>query len=172
MKVLLILLIVFISMSVRSEDRTDSKLSVALKVNILKPVCRLELDSELIDFDEFDILDLMTSPPRRVKELMFKECNLVKGVAISFTGSNIDYDVNMIKNQTGDGYAQGIGVQLYDENETPIDLSRSLDVRANIPAAENSFSYTLISYVKRISEPQKVTPGILDTNVGIKIVYN
>lgn len=171
---LTLVLTLFLEASHAEEIRQE--LSLNLKVNVLKPVCKLTSGDQTIYFDDFDALDIVTGSNKIIKStiLNFTECSSVKELNITFNQSgqnpSIDKINNWIPNKIGTNMASGIAVMLLGDNNTPIDLGQKIVI--NVGPSESSKQ---VSFKAKVVPTDKagsgITPGKLETAVGIEISY-
>lgn len=150
-------------------------ISLQLKVNVLKPMCRLSSGDETIDFNDFDALDVVQGRVHGSGVFKFTECNNTKEIIIRFkqAGQNPAPDLinNYIPNNTGDLMARGIGVRLLDEANKIIDLNQPMKINFNsgMTSKDVMFNATVISVNQNDSG---IHPGLLQTSIGMEISYN
>lgn len=173
--VILTLVLTFFGRPVFAEE-LKQELSLNLKVNIRKPVCRLASGDQTVYFDEFDALDIITGNDKTTKNtiLNFTDCNSVDKINITFNRSgqspSIDTVNNWIPNKSGQNMAAGIAVMLLDDKKNIIDLGKKMAI--NIGHTETSKQVMLKAKIVPTDKiGYGITSGKLETAVGIEISY-
>lgn len=165
---------IFLESSYAEEIRQE--LSLNLRVNVLKPVCKLTSGDQTMYFDDFDAVDIVTGSDKTIESttLNFSGCSNVKKLNITFkqTGQNpsIDMTNNWIPNKTGANMAEGIAVVLLDDKNSEINLGQIMSI--DVGQSETSKQIILKAKVVPTDRVGRgILPGKLETAVGIEISY-
>ncbi|WDB48493.1 fimbrial protein [Escherichia albertii] len=157
-------------------DEISRAIDLTFKVNVLKPVCRLASGNQTIDFGDFDALDVATGSNKVNGSTTFKftECSAVNHLKIKFTqaGQNPAPDTanNYIPNPVGDTMAEGVAVRLLDESQQVIPLGDIMDIA--MTAGQGTKELKLNARVIPVDRTGRtITPGLLQTAVGLEISY-
>ncbi|MEK9383295.1 fimbrial protein [Escherichia coli] len=154
-------------MAIGAEEVSQS-VNMDFTVNIEPPVCKLNNANLSIDFDEFQLFDILAGNVKKAAVFAFTDCTNVNSVTISFSGNNVDD--NFIKNKSGDTYASGVAIRLYNnDNGNLIQLKDKQIISIN---NAESFNFGVIAEVQKENNSAKVTPGNIDTSVDLNITYN
>ncbi|HBA6377724.1 TPA: fimbrial protein [Escherichia coli] len=169
------IIFVFFSGLIYAAEITN-QIELSVKVNISKPMCKLNSGTQTIDFGDFDVLDIITENRKLNGHATFKftECSSVKNMKIKFkqAGQNPALDIvnNYIPNSKGDRMAKGVAVKLLDDKKQEIQLNKEMNV-----IVEESLTFkdlTLNAQVVSINKDgEGVSPGLLQTAIGMEISY-
>ncbi|KAF0950595.1 fimbrial protein [Escherichia albertii] len=157
-------------------DEISRAIDLTFKVNVLKPVCRLASGNQTIDFGDFDALDVATGSNKVNGSTTFKftECSAVNHLKIKFTqaGQNPAPDTanNYIPNQAGDTMAGGVAVRLLNESHQILSLKDTMDIQMR---ADQTTQVLVLNarVVPADMAGKRITPGLLQTAVGLEISY-
>ncbi|EPS7491411.1 fimbrial protein [Escherichia coli] len=154
--------------SVYAKEDLSQSVDFTLKVNVLRPVCKLTSDAQTINFGEVDVNDL--TKIKGSATFKFIDCDNVDGLKIRFEGSSVDKENNVIRNKPGSDYAEGVYFKLYDDknNEIKLGTDKIIDVNKGI-----SYDLKLIAKVLRddSGSNKKFSPGLLNSSVALEITY-
>lgn len=168
MKYLAFLLLILTNLASAAETLSNSY-DVTLKINVLKPACKLSTTKGSIDFGEVDRKTISTNQPEGSASFLFTDCQGVNNINISFSGNYIDSSKNQLINTKGEQYASGIAIKLYDSSAREIVLSEQKTF--NVDGAGN---YNLDLTAKVITEDgydNKITTGLIKSSVTLVISY-
>lgn len=157
-------------------DEISRDIDLTFKVNVLKPVCRLASGNQTIDFGDFDALDVATGSNKVKGSATFKftECISVSHLKVRFTqaGQNPAPDAvnNYIPNQTGDTMAGGVAVRLLDASYQTVMLGETMDIQMKTDQTTQDLTLNA-RVVPADMAGKRITPGLLQTAVGLEISY-
>ncbi|MCU7297420.1 fimbrial protein [Escherichia albertii] len=161
-------LLLFIATGAIGGDTVSQSVNMTFTVNVEPPVCKLNNADLSVDFEEFQVSDIVAGNVKKMAEFVFTDCVNVNNVTVSFTGDNIDSNNNLIKNKTGVNNASGVAIGLYDYNGSRIQLKDVQHISVN---NADSFYFGVTAAVLKESSAA-VTPGKIDTSVNLNITYN
>jgi P pilus assembly protein, pilin FimA len=161
--------LLFIAVRAISADEVSQSVEMTFTVNIEPPVCKLN-DADLsVDFGEFNTSDIVSGNVKKNVVFSFTDCIKVNSVGISFSGDKVDDGNNFIQNKSGDSYASGVAIALYDDTGSRIQLTDSKTIDVN---NGTSFDFSVTAEVLKKSDVTTVTPGYIDTSVNLNITYS
>ncbi|EIM4450325.1 type 1 fimbrial protein [Salmonella enterica subsp. enterica serovar Infantis] len=159
----------FITVRAIGADEVSQSVDMTFTVNIEPPVCKLN-DAELtVDFGEFNTSDIVNGNVKGAAVFSFTDCVNVNDVRISFSGENVDRNNNFIKNKSGDNYASGVVIALYDDTGNRIHLKDEQNIIVN---NVGSFQLSVMAGVLKENTTTTVTPGYIDTSVNLNVTYS
>lgn len=161
-------LLLFIATGAIGGDTVSQSVNMTFTVNVEPPVCKLNNADLSVDFEEFQVSDIVAGNVKKMAEFVFTDCVNVNNVTVSFTGDNIDSNNNLIKNKTGANNASGVAIGLYDYNGSRIQLKDVQHISVN---NADSFYFRVTAAVLKESSAA-VTPGKIDSSVNLNITYN
>ena len=159
-----------------SAAEITKQIELTLKVNVLKPVCKLSSGQQTINFGDFDVLDVITksSKVNGSATFRFTECSAVNNLKIKFKQAGQspvpDIENNYIPNAKGDIMAKGVAVKLLDDQKKEVELDKIMSVSVG----ENQISKDLTLNAQVISvnkTGEGISPGMLQTAIGMEISY-
>lgn len=162
-------LLLFVSVSAIGGDELSQSVDMTFTVNIEPPMCKLNNAELDVNFDEFQVSDIVKGNVKKNVEFSFTDCTSVNNVKISFSGDKIDTNNNFIRNKSGSGYASGVAIGLYDDKENRIQLKEPQNILVN---NSGSFNFRVTAAVLKDSDNATVTPGNIETSVNMNITYN
>lgn len=115
--------------SVYAKEELSQSVDFTLKVNVLRPVCKLTSDAQTIGFGEVDVDDLTKIKGNAT--FKFIDCDNVDGLKIRFEGDALDKENNVIRNKAGSNYATGVYFKLYDDKNNEIKLDGDNVINVN-----------------------------------------
>ncbi|HIB4007749.1 TPA: fimbrial protein [Escherichia coli] len=162
--------LLFIAVRAISADELSQSVEMTFTVNIEPPVCKLNNADLSVNFGEFDTSDIVKGNVKGTAVFSFTDCTNVNNVGISFSGDNMDSTNNFIKNKSGDGYASGVAIVLYDDTGRRIQLTDSKMIAVNNDTT--SFNFSVTAEVQKESNTSTVYPGNIETSVNLNITYS
>lgn len=159
-----------VSCAVVAREEVSQSVDMNFTVDIIPPVCKLSNAEQSIEFGDFSVQDVIKNSVRGRTTFIFTDCVSVDSLTVSFSGSSVDSYNNYIKNGTGDGYASGIGIKLYDDNNNEISLGQGYT--KPVGKEQNSLSLLIDAVVVKEGKDTKIKSGIVDTAVTLNVVYN
>ncbi|HEF8785811.1 TPA: type 1 fimbrial protein [Providencia alcalifaciens] len=152
------------------------QIELMVKVNIFKPICKLNAGEQKINFGDFDALDVITGSSKVNGSATFKftECSSIKNMKIKFkqVGQNPAPDTvnNYIPNANGDIMAKGVAVKLLDENKQEVKLGQIMNIA--VSESQTTKDLTLNARVIPVNKTgEEISPGMLQTAIGMEISY-
>lgn len=169
-KIIMLVFTCLISLTTRvyAKEELSQSVNFTLNVNVLRPTCKLTTDNQTIDFGEFDANNLTKIKPSTT--FKFIDCDNVERLKVSFKGSNIDKDNNVIRNKTGSDYATGIYFKLYDDENNEIELDSDKIININ---KETVYDLKVMAKALRDDSISNngFSPGLLNSSVALEITY-
>lgn len=132
MKKMIMLIFTYLALfpaSVYAKEELSQSVDFTLKVNVLRPVCKLTSDAQTIGFGEVDVDDLTKIKGNAT--FKFIDCDNVDGLKIRFEGDALDKENNVIRNKAGSNYATGVYFKLYDDKNNEIKLDGDNVINVN-----------------------------------------
>ena len=166
--ILIFTCLAIMSTGVYAKEELSQSVSFTLKVNVLRPVCKLTTDTQTIDFGEFDFVDLTRT--KGSATFKFIDCDNVEGVKIRFKGSSVDEENNVIRNKIGEGYATGVYFKLYDDENNEINLDSDKVISIN-KAVVYDLKLTAKVLRDESTSNNRFSPGLLNSSVALEITY-
>ncbi|EFH4637577.1 TPA: type 1 fimbrial protein [Escherichia coli] len=144
----------------------DSSPEVKFSVTVEAPRCIVDWPGS-IDFGDFDIVRLSRGVEKHFY-ITFSDCDSTSAT-IKFSGNNVDYNNNYIRNNTGGDYASNVAIKLFAYDRQEIDLSKGWTI-----VTDTSVSHTFrsIYYAKVFKIHEHATPGKIDSFVDLQVIYN
>ena len=159
----------FLSMSAIAADQVEISEDLKIRVNILKPICKLTSSSNVIDFGEFNSQDFLQNQPTAGTTFFFDDCSTTNYFNIDFVGGYIDQTQNYINLSRGENYASGVAIKLYDKNDKEINLKDTYSVNTN---GSQKVKLDIRAKVVTLHEGGvKLKPGDLKSSVTLVISY-
>lgn len=162
-------LLLFFSTGAIGGDEASQSIDMTFTVNIEPPMCKLDNATLDVDFGEFQVSDIVHGNVKKTVKFSFIDCTNVNNVKISFSGDKVDTNSNVIRNKAGTGYASGVAIGLYDDEEKRIQLNELQNILVN---NSDSFDFRVTAAVLKDSSNAIVTAGNIETSVNINITYN
>ncbi|EAA6331141.1 TPA: type 1 fimbrial protein [Escherichia coli] len=171
MKKMIMLIFTYLALfpaSVYAKEELSQSVDFTLKVNVLKPVCKLTTDTQTIDFGEVDVDDL--TKIKGSATFKFIDCDNVERLKIRFEGDELDKENNVIRNKVGSNYATGVYFKLYDDKNYEIKLDADNVIKIN---KEANYDLKLTAKVLRdeLGAGNRFSPGLLNSSVALEITY-
>lgn len=173
-RTLCIMLVSFSGLACSAEIKKQIELTV--KVNVFKPVCKINSGEQTINFGDFDAQDVITGSSKINGSATFKftECSAVNNMKIKFkqAGQSPAPNItsNYIPNSSGDTMAKGVAVKLLDEKKQEVQLGEIMSI--NVGNNQTTKDFTLNAMVIPINKTgEGISPGILQTAIGLEISY-
>lgn len=166
MKKNIILIALFCSFSAFSDDLEMSN-NIELTFEVEEPSCTLETNDTVFNLGEDISYNQLKNGSIRISKNFNVQCDGIVSAGLSFSGDQIDYGGNYLRNYDGDDYASGVMIRLLngDNKEYRLNQKNILD----ISSGEN-FSFTVTALPDLISG-QTFTPGLIFSNVTIQVDY-
>ncbi|EGL9416651.1 type 1 fimbrial protein [Salmonella enterica] len=152
----------FCEAGVIEETSPELKFSVTVEA----PKCIVDWPGS-IDFGDFEIVRLNRGVEKHFY-ITFSDCQATSAT-IKFSGNNVDYKNNYIKNSTGNDYARNIAIKLLDYNKQEINLHQGWTAKTDTSV---SAVFRLLFYAKVFNLQNTSSPGKINTHVDLQVIYN
>lgn len=162
-------LLLFFSTETIGGDEASQSIDMTFTVNIEPPMCKLDNATLDVDFGEFQVSDIVHGNVKKNLRFSFTDCTNVNNVNISFSGDKVDTNSNVIRNKTGAGYASGVAIGLFDDEEKRMQLNELQNILVD---NLDSFDFRVTAAVLKDSNNAIVTAGNIEASVNMNITYN
>ncbi|WP_392565458.1 fimbrial protein [Utexia brackfieldae] len=164
--------VLFSSFSVFADDG-QVKISISAKVTASTCVVVSDSSSSVVQMISSSLTNISIGTPfgQTPFSISLDYCPPTTSVAhVKFTGISDTDMPNLLKlDSAGDGYAKGIALGLYDENQQNLDIrSNSTDFKLNSTVVRNKLGF-IVAYVRTLPESSQ---GKVSATASFEISYD
>lgn len=148
-----------------SDELIDNDTSINFSVTVTPSSCIVDWPGD-VDFGENPDFPLNNSVEKNFY-IKFRDCTTSSAI-ISFSGSYLDIDNNLILNCTSPDCAKNIGILILDENGKDINLTKGWSSDSLSTQSENNIKFI----AKLIEFGGRSSAGLIKTHVDLMVSYN